>query len=57
MPLVDLKCNDCGKEKESVVKSTSDTFVCACGGTMKAAVGKSSFTLKGKGWFKDGYSN
>jgi len=57
MPLVDFKCSACGKEKEAVVKSTCEQKECECGSVMDKLVGKSSFALKGGGWFKDGYSN
>lgn len=57
MPLVEFTCDKCGIEKESLVKSTYDVKLCDCGATMRRMVGKTSFSLKGKGWFKDGYSN
>ena len=56
MPLVDFECTKCGVEKESLVKNTTEVLVCECGSPMFKRVGKSNFELKGKGWFKDGYS-
>lgn len=56
MPLVDFECTKCGVEKERLVKSTTEVLVCECGNPMFKRVGKPNFELKGKGWFKDGYT-
>lgn len=60
MPIYEYECDDCGDtftEKCSV----DDRFVACwqpclkCEGEIKLLISKTSFVLKGKGWFKDGY--
>lgn len=56
MPLADFKCTKCSTEKELLVKNTKEFVKCDCGCYMTAQVGTPNFALKGKGWFKDGYT-
>lgn len=56
MPLVDFQCTKCDTKKEKLVKDTTELQVCECGYPMVKQIGKPNFELKGKGWFKDGYS-
>lgn len=56
MPLVDFKCKKCGTEKEKLVKDPSAVQECDCGDAMTKQISKANFELKGKGWFKDGYT-
>jgi len=56
MPLVDFTCCKCSTTKEKLVKDVTELQVCDCGYIMTRQVGKTNFELKGKGWFKDGYS-
>ena len=58
MPLFVFRCEKCGKEVERLCKSEDGPPECpeeSCGGPMKKRMGRSSFSLKGGGWFRDGY--
>lgn len=64
MPLHDYKCKKCKKEYEvfytsqsAVEKEEKDEKCPECGSTSKKRlISKgTSFQLKGKGWFSDGY--
>ena len=64
MPIYDYKCNQCGREWETMTLSVKEseelekTLKCpSCGsGDKERQVAKStSFQLKGKGWAKDRY--
>ena len=62
MPLRDFKCRTCGKTTEHLVRlSEPDPARCACGADGDKGLervrepARSSFELKGKGWFRDGY--
>ena len=58
MPLFEFKCS-CGKSEEHLqaFSKRQDFVTCReCGGEAKRVeVSKTSFTLKGTGWFVDGY--
>ena len=60
MPIYEYKCDDCGISKEKLQshsERTDDIECDKCDGTAKRlAVNKTSFTLKGGGWYKDGYT-
>lgn len=65
MALYDVKCLDCGNEEEIIVRmeqldgegNVSEHKCEKCGSEhLKKMISKStSFQLKGKGWYKDGY--
>lgn len=61
MPIYHYKCKACGREfsvKEDRMTSgrTQDCIeVPFCSGKANRMVARSSFSLKGEGWFKDGY--
>ena len=66
MPIYEYKCQVCGYSFEMVQKISAPTPECEntvvsgsverlCGGRCKKLISKSSFSLKGGGWFKDGY--
>lgn len=57
MPIFEYKCENCGKVIEVFVKSNDDKApTCEdCKKDMKKIISLSSFHLKGKGWYKDGY--
>lgn len=57
MPLYDVICEDCGQEHEYLLRHGEEPPKCECGGDQKRKVVQSGsgFSLKGKGWFKDGY--
>ncbi len=61
MPIYHYKCKACGKEfavKEDRMTAgrVQDCIeVPFCDGKAHRMVARSSFSLKGQGWFKDGY--
>lgn len=58
MPIYEYECADCGKQFEAF-QSISDKPLkkCQfCQGTVRRLISSSSFSLKGGGWYKDGYS-
>ena len=59
MPIYEYECCKCGKIVEAW-QSLSDKPVADCpdcSGDMKKLISKSSFQLKGGGWYSDGYSS
>ena len=66
MPIYEYKCRSCGFSFEIVQKvdekppicdnvALSGSFERICGGKCKKLVSKGSFSLKGGGWYQDGY--
>lgn len=58
MPIYEYRCTKCEKEFELVQKITDEPLAeCPeCGGSVERLVSATSFSLKGGGWYKDGYS-
>lgn len=57
MKLYDYRCQTCEKVEEHYVKQTEDKVHCnECGTQMERLISAPPFHLKGKGWFRDGYS-
>ena len=63
MPIYRYRCTKCDSDFEKIMtlKEKLDekrqTFCPYCGSEeVGSVVSKSSFSLKGKGWYKDGYS-
>ena len=59
MPMYEYKCGGCGVEFE-VMRKFSDPALTECekcGGTVEKLISRSSFQLKGGGWYEDGYSS
>ena len=66
MPIYEWVCPRCGHEEETLQSMNAPAPVCLkCAyefknknilEVMQRKISKSSFTLKGDGWFKDGYS-
>ena len=58
MPLYEYQCQSCEKTFEYLQKfSDPPKKKCeACGKELKKAITRGGFSLKGKGWYKDGYS-
>ena len=58
MPIYEYKCEDCGCEFE--VKQGMDEKPLSeckeCSGTVHRLISYTSFTLKGSGWYADGYA-
>lgn len=58
MPIYEYNCIKCHKHFEIVQKITdAPTAKCPkCGNPSKRIISQTSFTLKGGGWYKDGYT-
>lgn len=58
MPIYEYSCKSCGKNFECMQKITEPPIApCPkCGATADRTISLTSFTLKGGGWYKDGYS-
>ncbi|MFW5640724.1 MAG: FmdB family zinc ribbon protein [Thermodesulfobacteriota bacterium] len=57
MPYYEFECN-CGKVTEELVKMGTDTIHCpACGHEAHKIMSRCSFSLKGGGWYADGYAS
>jgi len=59
MPIYEYQCEACQDVIEAQ-QSLSDkplTTCPACTGTLKKLISRSSFQLKGGGWYSDGYSS
>jgi putative FmdB family regulatory protein len=59
MPIYEYACEKCGKLVEQIQKVTdAGPKKCEhCGGGMSRVMSRSSFQLKGGGWYKDLYSS
>jgi len=59
MPIYEFACQKCGKLVEEMLKvDQRGPSKCAhCGGRMKRVISRTSFQLKGGGWYKDLYSS
>jgi putative FmdB family regulatory protein len=59
MPIYEFACQKCGKLVEQMLKlDQRGPRKCAhCGGRMKRVISRTSFQLKGGGWYKDLYSS
>ena len=59
MPIYEYRCTGCSKEFELAQKITDEpASVCPnCGGKVERLVSATSFSLKGSGWYKDGYAS
>tara|TARA_Y100000310_G_scaffold300595_1_gene336402 strand:+ start:233 stop:475 length:243 start_codon:yes stop_codon:yes gene_type:complete len=67
MPIYEYKCRLCGLSFEIMQKVDEEAPKCdnivisgslerRCGGVCKKLISKGSFSLKGGGWHKDGYT-
>ena len=58
MPIYEYRCKSCGKIFELFQKmSDKPVGKCPkCGDKAKRLISQTSFTLKGEGWYKDGYA-
>ncbi len=59
MPIYEYACEKCGKITERIQKVTdAPPKKCeSCGGKLTRVMSRSSFQLKGGGWYKDLYSS
>jgi putative FmdB family regulatory protein len=58
MPVYEYECPNCEKILEVQQKMTDEPLATCpeCGGKVKKLISRSSFQLKGGGWYADGYS-
>ncbi len=58
MPIYEYRCLDCGEEFEVIQKvSARPLRKCRkCGGRLEKLISRTSFVLKGGGWYADGYA-
>ena len=59
MPVYEYQCKACHKEFEYQQRmSDPDMTLCeACGGALERLISRTTFALKGSGWYKDLYSS
>lgn len=59
MPIYEYQCLDCSKHHELIVRHNDNPLtVCPdCGGQMKKLISKSTFVLKGTGWYVTDYAS
>ena len=57
MPIYEFKCHECENLIELIQKIDDPAPLCEkCEITLTKVISKNSFRLKGRGWYKDGYS-
>ncbi|MDQ1350600.1 MAG: hypothetical protein QG657_902 [Acidobacteriota bacterium] len=58
MPLYEYRCNKCNKNFEVLQKINAEplTTCLYCQGDVEKLISKSSFQLKGNGWYRTDYS-
>lgn len=54
----EMECQTCGNKVEVIQKVKDPNPDCSsCGaGPMKKLISRTSFSLRGEGWFRDGYT-
>lgn len=59
MPIYEYRCRDCGETVEVMQKMTDRPLrKCrSCSGKLEKLISRTSFQLKGGGWFDSGYTN
>lgn len=59
MPIYEYICKQCGAHGEVIQKATDAPLaICEkCGGEVYRPISRTSFQLKGGGWYKDGYGS
>lgn len=61
MPIYEYACKKCGKHFEAEQRITDDAFTRhsqaggTCDGEVKRLISRTSFALKGSGWYSDHY--
>ena len=58
MPIYEYYCKGCGKKFERLQKISDKPLTSCpqCGKRVKRLISQTSFSLKGEGWYKDGYA-
>jgi len=54
MPIYDYECKLCGEQTEVIQRHMDPPPKC-CGKLTKRKISRTSFSLKGDGWYRDGY--
>ena len=58
MPIYEYHCDKCKKIQEHLILNGDDEPQgCKCGGNLKRVLSRSSFHLKGSGWYVTDYKN
>jgi putative FmdB family regulatory protein len=59
MPLYEYECTACHRHTEKIQKfSDPEITICPhCGAALKRVISAPAFSLKGGGWYKDGYGS
>ncbi|MDX1387155.1 MAG: zinc ribbon domain-containing protein [bacterium] len=59
MPVYEYECLDCGRQFEAIqsIKDKPLKTCTFCEGNVHRLISQTSFALKGRGWYQDGYSN
>jgi putative FmdB family regulatory protein len=59
MPIYEYECTDCGKLIEVIQKvdARAPGRCEACSGRLRKKISRTSFHLKGGGWYSDGYGD
>ena len=56
MPIYEYQCQTCGQVTEKLQKFSDEPLrTCGCGGTLEKLISRSSFQLKGSGWYVTDY--
>lgn len=56
MPIYEYECQTCGAVTEKLQKFSDDPLrTCGCGGNLEKLISRSSFQLKGSGWYVTDY--
>jgi putative FmdB family regulatory protein len=59
MPVYEYQCDACGKQSEEIQKFSdaplTDCEACGAKGALKKLISRSSFALKGSGWYTTDY--
>jgi putative FmdB family regulatory protein len=56
MPIYEYECEKCKKKTEAVQKVFDKPLSqCSCSGKLKRIISKSTFILKGTGWYNTDY--
>ncbi len=58
MPIYEYECEECHEISEALQQFSDPPLTTCkeCGGALHKVISKSSFHLKGNGWYSDGYS-
>jgi putative FmdB family regulatory protein len=56
MPIYEYQCETCGEVTEKLQKFSDQPLrTCRCGGNLSKLISRSSFQLKGSGWYVTDY--